>query len=88
MTEKQLRRWTRRIAEDIGGHGRHGRPASGLTVMQKTLLRHAAILQQTIEDLAHDTSKDGVAARLSAIRSFGRTVDRMRVRSRRRYERD
>ncbi len=77
MTDKQLRRWKRRVAADVGD----GRK---LTVLQRTLLEHAALLQQVVED-----PEAGPEARLSAIKTLGRCVDRMRARrQRRRCERD
>ena len=74
VTEKQLVRFKRRVAADLG---------VVLTRTQKMLLQHLGILQEIVED-----PKASSEARLSAIKSAGRTLDRLRVRQRRRYIRD
>src|SRR3989442_15494991 len=74
VTEKELVRFKRRVAADLG---------VVLTRTQKMLLQHLGILQEIVED-----PKASPEARLSAIKSAGRTLDRLRVRQRRLYVRD
>ena len=71
---KELARFKRRVAADLG---------VVLTRTQKMLLQHLGILQKIVED-----PKASPEARLSAIKSAGRTLDRLRVAQRRRYIRD